>query len=90
MKTPSIGDVVTIIARAGKTERAQVKKSYKRRFIVLVPEPVLQGWGLRSEINMAPTARSFERSDEGKTWVRGWDEESAVAFRAQVALAGCR
>lgn len=87
MKTPNVGDVVTVFIGSGRCVRAEVWRSHKRRFLVALwmPDP----WQAEKKRHER-TNFSFERLDEGKTWVRGWDDETAVAFRAEVALAACR
>lgn len=82
MKTPNVGDVVTVIHPNSwnVAMRATVKKSYNRRFIASV----------RTDAEWEHESYSFECADEGKTWVRGWDDETAIAFRAEKALAACR
>ncbi len=101
MKTPNVGDVVTAIVQ-GECTRGKIRKSYKRRFIIVV-----KGWSELMLNTERPRdlgivvgqivaeealliAYTFERADEGKTWVRGWDDETAIAFRAEKALAACR
>lgn len=82
MKTPNVGDIVSVIRYAGIPTRATVAKSFKRRFIVIAE--LVPG---RSRLDVQ---LSFERAEEGRTWTRGWDTEDAIAWRAQIALAACR
>lgn len=83
MRIPGVGDVVTVSRAVGDLARATVAKSYKRRFIVIMNTRATTA--LKWEVHL-----TFERKDEGKTWVRGWDTVDAVAWRAEKALAACR
>lgn len=80
MRTPNVGDVVTVLRYVGRVERTTVERSYKRRFIV----------GVIDTLTCTQRYLSFERCDEGKRWMRGWDTFDAVAWRAEKALAACR
>lgn len=88
---PTTGDVVTaVVYGTHNTVRAEVRKSWKRRFIAAWWTPNAWPTGDAPEGLNHRDSRSFERADEGKTWVRGWEDETAVAFRAEIALLGCR
>lgn len=81
MKGLDVGDVVTVqLGGSSAVVRATVAKSWKHRFIAKVnPQKALDVYSF-----------SYERRDEGFRWVRGWDDETALAFRAEKALASCR
>jgi len=90
VKTPSVGAVVTVVLYS-RVVRATIRRSYKKRFIAATWVP--SAWALLDDerVGLGRTeSGSFERSDEGRTWVRGWDTVDAIAFRAEKALAACQ
>jgi len=89
VKTPNVGDVVTVLDR-GNVVRAKVAKSYKRRFIVGIEHKTMSYFSGCAESTSWTTHESFERSDEGRKWISGWDTVDAIAFRAEKALEACR
>jgi hypothetical protein len=93
VKAPNVGDIVTVLDH-GHAARAKVARSYKRRFIVGIEitevSYVIVGNSIRTEPKSWTVHESFERRDEGRKWVRGWDTEDAIVFRAEKALEACR
>lgn len=76
MKTPSIGDRVTLLHKVtGAASRALIERMYGTHF-----------FHARVPGRTAPTARAL--ADRGITWISGWCTENAAELcAARVALA---